>query len=171
MCLLGSEDSHWLAGKGATFSGVFHPSTIPDLHTCEAGQWQHNTTAQLPLRYLFTSIHFYHLPPPTQHLLTAPTPLIFIQHLSFIFLTLAFAAFHSTCTPICFARSLIFHSHSAAPRLIHKQHHSLQQQKEGRGEGGLEGGLPLLTYWLLHGEGSLKTESSQCRSREEGRVR
>lgn len=44
------------------------------------------------------------------------------------------------------AHSLIFHSHSAAPRLIHKQHHSLQQQKEGRGEGGLEGGLPLLTY-------------------------
>lgn len=109
MCLLGSEDSHWLAGKGAPFSGVFHPSTIPDLHTCEAGQWQLQNT-KLQHNYhsdiyslLFISIIYYHQR-STSSLL--PTPLI--QHLSFIFLTLAFAAFHSTCTAICLLTLLFF---------------------------------------------------------------
>lgn len=84
---------------------------------------------------------FNHLtPPPTNHLCCSILPFRFSFSIFSPFLPSS-APFHSAHTPYLVTPSLIFHSHPAAPRLIHKQHHSLQQQKPGVwGWGGIQGG-------------------------------
>lgn len=100
---------------------------IYNTHTYSRGDdcADEHTTGSLPFCPWFN--HLTPAPPPP--LLLHPTFQIFIQRHFSIFSP----ALHHfiQLTPYLFTPSLIFHSHPAASRLIHKQHHSLQRQKLG----------------------------------------
>jgi len=140
VCWLGSGDSHWLKGKAATFPGIIFPSILPDLHAyaCEhrhahtntnthrvAYQWTTNGAHQsLQCDFTFFNSNTKVTPPFLSPHCDFHSP-------SFHHLPHCFAAFHSARNLIC-SLPLIVHSQSAATRLSHKQHQSLQQQKVGR---------------------------------------
>lgn len=104
---------------------------------------------------------FNHLtPPPTNHLCCSILPFRFSFSIFSPFLPSS-APFHSAHTPYLVTPSLIFHSHPAAPRLIHKQHHSLQQQKPWVGGGGIHGGRVAPTDILTAAQWGLPDSQQQ----------
>lgn len=143
------------------------------MHTYESGHYLKHSRVHGMIKvhsnWSVSILHVFHFYPPPGHLRHVPQPPTHpcdFHSPSFLSLSSILCRTSFSLHPCLLTPSLIFHSHSAALRLIHKQHHSLQRQKVERGgEGGMEGGLPLLTYWLLHAEGSLKPANPEAERR------
>lgn len=143
------------------------------MHTYESGHYLKHSRVHGMIKvhsnWSVSILHVFHFYPPPGHLRHVPQPPTHpcdFHSPSFLSLSSILCCTSFSLHPCLLTPSLIFHSHSAALRLIHKQHHSLQRQKVERGgEGGMEGGLPLLTYWLLHAEGSLKPANPEAERR------
>lgn len=183
ICVLGSGNSHWLISKAATNQGIFLPIVLPDMHTYESGHYLIHTRAHRMIKahsqWSAAISHSFHFSPPPGHLRHFPHPLspthpCDFHSASFLSLSSMLCCTSFSLHPYLLTPSLIFHSHSAALRLIHKQHHSLQQQKVGRkeeeGRWGRNGGRVAPTDLLTAACWGLP-ETSQSGGWEEGRVR